>query len=218
MTVPIPDPDFKLQQGGVVLVSPAIYSVFLGNSWNTDPEHSARMGRLKQFLNDLPASGFMNVLSQYGCGFGANDAGCSIQSFVVPNDAVTDDQELQGMLQQMIDPFDKDKNPLGGKIPNPGTPPTICVLVFLANNLHIGNFGLADSHVFAYHSHFTTTRGDLLSYGLISPANLNEIKNFIPDQINAQTVLCSHEYAEMLTNPSHQGCLIKYILQMMGVC
>jgi len=40
------------------------------------------MSSIKQFLNDLPSSGFMNGLSQYGCGFGAGNAVCSLQSVV----------------------------------------------------------------------------------------------------------------------------------------
>jgi hypothetical protein len=230
-------PNFR-PHDGVVLVSPIIYSIFLGHFWTTDAGHIQRMNSLRTFLSDLPFSGFMNVLSQYGCGFGAANAGCSLQSETktIPGDTAPfspqehlfgltiTDSFVQDMLQkELLPPPD---NPTGAAfLPNPGNPPTICVIVYLADNINVTNIhGTAKQTClssefgdFGYHNHFTTAKGDLLAYAVVSSANdycvttvCKEIQGTCPlssvqDQLARQTMVTSHEYAEMLTNPSDGG-------------
>jgi hypothetical protein len=66
--------------GGSIITCPQIYASFWGELWQKDAAHQARATRLAQFLTDLPHSTFMNVLSQYGVGGGANLAGSFFQS------------------------------------------------------------------------------------------------------------------------------------------
>ena len=216
------DPNFTYHHG-LVLVGPVVYSVFLGEEWNSDPAHIERMrggpqGGLKQFLSDLPISEYMNVLSQYGCGFGAGDSGCSIQSMVlVPESNDISDEQLQRILQSLITgPPVGVVTPPGAVLPQPGTPPTICVLVFLSDRVNISSFTCREGR-FGYHGFFTTAGGDLLSYGVVSSASDECISeacelhpgcdqlNILPLQLDRQTIVASHEYAEMLTDPNNRG-------------
>jgi hypothetical protein len=216
-------PNFKYHNGPV-LVSPIVYSIFLGQLWNVDADHAQRMNLLKEFLSDLPFSGFMNVLSQYGCGFGAGNAGCSLQSETLPvgpgdtgdihAQMTITDSEMQNLLQGEI---------TKGFLPQPGTPATTCVIVYLADNVNVQDelkrivTCLSEDGAFGYHGHFTTNKGDSLAYGLVSSASDNCLNNvcaqhqgicnlsFARPQVERQTMVTSHEYAEMLTNPTDGG-------------
>ncbi len=211
--------NFKYHDGPV-LVTATIYALFLGKNWRDDGNHVDRMNLLKQFLIDLPGSGFMNVLSQYGCGFGAGNAGCFMQATVdTPDDGrplfELTDGDLRKKLQSLID---------GGAIAQPGTPPNVVAFVFLADNVHINDANdptlptdhvtcLSTSAAFGYHDSMTTTNGDLLAYAVVSSAN-DECVRIVCDrdpascplsrqlpQLDRQTLVTSHEFAEMLTNP-----------------
>jgi hypothetical protein len=210
---------------GFVLASPAIYSVFIGRLWNQDGDHRDRMNLLKQFLTELLGSGFMNVLSQYGSGFGAGNGGCFMQSAVdEPDDGrplfELTDRDVRQKIQALI---------TGGVIARPGTPTTVGVFVFLADNVNINDANdptpppkrhvtcLSEGADFGYHDFFTTTKGDMLPYAVISSADDDCVRiacELAParcplsaqlSRLDRQTLVTSHELAEMFTNPNRGG-------------
>src|SRR5438552_6456174 len=69
--------------GGPVVKCPQIYATFWGGLWTSDPNHLLLAARITEFLRDLLSSKFMNVLSQYGVGFGAGVAGSFVRASFV---------------------------------------------------------------------------------------------------------------------------------------
>ena len=101
-------------------------------------------------------------------------------------------------------------------IPQPGTPPKIGVGC-LANNINIndesGFVTCISAGAFGYHCSFITTKSDFMYSSVISSANDACVKttcSFAPQichlslaqlQLERKTMVTSHEFAEMLTNP-----------------
>jgi len=69
--------------GGPLISCPQVHATFWGPDWS-DEVHQAESQRLIQFLKDLSASSWMNILSQYGAGTGQNSATFTGSSFL-PN-------------------------------------------------------------------------------------------------------------------------------------
>jgi hypothetical protein len=59
--------------GGPLISCPQIHATFWGPNWS-DRDHKVQSARLVQFLKDMSASTWMNILSQYGGGTGQNSA------------------------------------------------------------------------------------------------------------------------------------------------
>src|SRR5271169_2472291 len=95
--------------GGAVVTSPVVYSSFWGALW-ADADHQNAAQRLNQYLQDLVASNFMNVLSQYGVGTGAGTGQFVQASFLANVANQMADSDIQNAIQQAID---------GGQIPEP---------------------------------------------------------------------------------------------------
>src|ERR1051326_7481717 len=68
--------------GGPIVKCPQIITSFWG-AWS-DAAHQARATRLNQFITDLLKSRYMNIMTQYGCGFGAGAAGAFIKATFLP--------------------------------------------------------------------------------------------------------------------------------------
>ncbi len=196
--------------GGPVIKFPQVYSSFWGPEWLTDPAHLSRAGSLSQFLKDLGASEYMNVLSQYGAGTGAGSS-CFIRaSFLNTVTGNITDASIQTTIQSCIN---------AGVLPEPANPSNTALIIYLSESVAVGsipgggNMCEASGDVaFGYHSHFTTKAGNPCYYAMIpalSDACLKEScssdagcsLHLAEAQLNRVTQVSSHEFAEMITDP-----------------
>lgn len=200
-------PNFSYH-GGPVVACPKVYTCFFGTAWQSDVAHRNRAGRLNQFLTDLIASKYMNVLSQYGAGSGAGSGGF-MRSTVVSNTAIDlTDGAIQATLQNCID---------GGALPDPGSPANNCYIVYLMEGVGVrdGDIAMCEPSgdtAFGYHSHFPTKRGGRCYYAVIPSLDDTCLKrscvndghcslHLSQTQEQRQTQVTSHEFAEMVTDP-----------------
>lgn len=198
--------------GGPVVSCPLAYTTFWGDSWLSDPAHLERAGRLSQFHADILQSDFMNVLSQYGVGFGAGIAGAFIRaSFVTGVPTTLTDSGIQGIIQSCID---------AGVLPEPPNPSNNCLIIYLDESIGVEDPGAGlvlceatNDTAFGYHFFFTTTAGNPFYYAVIpalSDACLTEScpgndpgcsLHLSEAQEQRLTQVASHEFAEMTTDP-----------------
>lgn len=196
--------------GGPVIAMPQVHVSFWGALWS-DAGHQTRAQRLAQFHSDLLASGFMNVLSQYGVGQGAGNAGSYVGSSTLANAATTlTDSLIRSTIQNAIDM---------GLMPEPGSPANQAVIIYLDENIEINDpaDGLvlcepSNDTAFGYHNFFTTTAGNQCYYAVVPALDDNCLSNSCPDdstcslhlaetQEQRQTQVASHEFAEMTSDP-----------------
>jgi len=196
--------------GGPIIASPMVYTSFWGALWS-DTSHQTVAQRLSQFVQDLLASNFMNVLSQYGVGSGAG-SGQFVQSSFLANVAnQLADSDIQNNIQQAINV---------GAIPEP--PPnnnSQVLIIYLDENTEVNdpNSGIVmcepqGDTAFGYHSGFTTAAGNPFYYGVIPALDDACLQNSCGNspcslqlsmsQEQRRTQVTSHELAEMLTDPS----------------
>ncbi len=201
--------------GGPVVGCAQVYATFWGDQWLTDPGSTQRAGRLAQYMKDLLASNYMNILSQYGCGNGAGGAGIFVRSgFVtgVPSDL--DETSIHTTLQNCIN---------GGAIPEPNDNgikrATPVVMIFLADNLTVDSANLGavmcepqGDTAFGYHYFFQTAGGNHLYYAVIPgltdaclqrscSSDASCSLHLSETQEQRQTQVASHEYAELVSDP-----------------
>ena len=196
--------------GGSVIASPAVYTSFWGALWS-DAAHQSAAQRLNLYLQDLLASNFMNVLSQYGVGTGAGSGQFVQTSFLANVANQLADSDIQNTIQQAIN---------AGQIPEPPANNTAQVLlIFLDEDTEVNdpNLGIVlcepqGDTAFGYHNNFTTAAGNSFYYGVIpalddaclqnscgnNPCSLNPSLS----QEQRRTQVTSHEFAEMLTDPA----------------
>jgi len=197
--------------GGPVITCAQVYTTFWGDLWLADPDHLVSAGRLSQFMVDLLQSNFMNVLTQYGVGFGAGAAGAFLRaSFLdgVPNTLT--DPSIQGIIQSCI---------TAGVIPEPTNPSSIALIIYLDENTAVND--PADGLVmceptydtaFGYHNFFTTAAGNPFYYAVIPALDDTCLTESCPSdqgcslhlsetQEERRTQVTSHEFAEMTTDP-----------------
>ena len=196
--------------GGAVITSPVVYTSFWGSLWS-DATHQTDAQRLNQYVQDLLASNFMNVLSQYGVGSGAGSGQFGQASFLANVANQLADSDIQNAIQQAID---------AGSIPEPPANNNSQVLIiFLDENTEVNdpNSGIVmcepqGDTAFGYHSSFTTAAGNAFYYGVIpalddaclqnscgnSPCSLQLSES----QEQRRTQVASHEFAEMVTDPN----------------
>ncbi len=200
-----------VNHGGPVVSTPLVYASFWGSLWTADAAHLTRAARLTQFLTDMCASQYMNVLSQYGSSSGAGGACYLGASFVtnVPNNMT--DAQIRTQIQNLIN---------AGVVPQPGTPSNTCLIVYLDDNLAINDpaDGLVlceakNDTAFGYHDFFKTTAGGFMYYAMIPALTDACLKNSCPGndggcslhlaetQEQRQTQVTSHEFGEMVTDP-----------------
>lgn len=196
--------------GGPVIVSPQVYTSFWGALWS-DATHQARALRLNQFHRDLLASGFMNVLTQYGVGKGASSSGAFISDSLISNTPQTlTDPSIQATIQSAIN---------HGVIPEPADPSNVALIIYLDENSGVNDpsdqLVLCESQndsAFGYHNFFTTTGGHKFYYAVIPGLTDTCLKescgqdagcslHLSQTQEQRQTQVASHEFAEMATDP-----------------
>lgn len=203
-------PNFKYH-GGPVIVCPQIFVSFWGASWN-DAAHTARRQRINQYHIDLLNSNFMNLLSQYGTGLGARNAGAYVRSNVLTNvPANLTDTQIHQLIQDCIN---------AGVLPEPAPSANNLLMIYLDENVAVqdNNIGITmcepqGDDAFGYHDFFTTANGHPFYYAVI-PALTNAcLQNSCPNGDNTCslkltetqeqriTQVASHEFAEMVTDP-----------------
>ena len=118
--------------GGAVVRCPLVYVAFWGSAWTSTAAQLTRASRLMQFHQDMLASKYMNVLSQYGAGVGAGSGAVIRATFVnnVPNNLTATD--ITNTLQAAINT---------GALPEPGNPSNQCVMVILSDGMSVDAFG-----------------------------------------------------------------------------
>lgn len=194
--------------GGPVVVCPLVYMAFWGSAWTANAAQFARANRLTQFTKDMIASKYMNVLSQYGSGFGAGSGGVIRTTYVgsVPN--VLTGGNITSTLQACIN---------SGALPEPSKPSNQCVMIFLADGMSVNAGGIrmcqpTSDTAFGFHSFFTTTKGNKCYYAVIPSLNNACLQascgsdagcslHLAQNQEQRQTQVASHEFSEMISDP-----------------
>ena len=182
-----------------------IFPAFWGANWG-DAAHQTQATRLVQFLNDLLASEFVNVLTQYGVNPGGRVQYASYNNSVPAN---LTDAGIQHALQSAIN---------SATMPEP--PPNNAqqvVVIFLGETTAVNDANIVmceprGDNAFGYHSGFTTTAGNKCYYSVIPALDDACINNSCPSggcslslretQEQRRTQVTSHEIAEMATDPN----------------
>jgi hypothetical protein len=202
-------PNFSYH-GGPVIPSPQVHTSFWGALWS-DAAHQARAQRLNQFHRDLLASGFMNVLSQYGVGHGAGNAGTFVGDSFINNAPTTlTDPTIQSTIQSAIEQ---------GVVPEPGDPSNMALIIYLDENTSVNDPSdqlvlcePKNDNAFGYHNFFPTTAGHKFYYAVIPALTDTCLQescgqdtgcslHLAQTQEQRQTQVASHEFAEMVTDP-----------------
>jgi len=201
-----------LYQGGPVINNPQVYVVFLGD-W-TSSANQTRAGRLSQFVKDLLASSYMNILSQYGCG----STGKLINSIFIANTNTSlTHADLTTILQNAINSTDP-----ATQLPEPG-PSQVCI-VYLDDNTSVDDTvagavlcQTAGDTAFGYHTYFKTTAGNEFYFAIVPGLTDACLNNSCPPgtigctlqttqtQEQRQTAVTSHEFSEMVSDPQIGG-------------
>src|SRR5215472_499739 len=201
-------PNFGYHSGPVIR-SPAVHVSFWGPNWAADQAHLDRRAHLFQFAQDLLASNYMNILSQYGVGQGAGHAGT-----VLGNSALTTvtgqltDGGIHTSIQALIN---------AGTLPEPAGASEVALLIFLDESIEINDGSIvmcepSGDTAFGYHFHFTTNAGHPFYYGVIPALDDACLRNscssdascslhLAQTQEQRQTQVASHEISEMVTDP-----------------
>jgi hypothetical protein len=206
-------PKFKYH-GGPIVSAPVVHASYWGAAWQSDQGHIQRAQRMNQFLQDLLASTYMNILSQYGVGKGAGNAGTFGGSGTIANvsNQLTD-TDIQSIVQSAID---------SGGLPEPGQPATHVVMIYLAEGVDVQGPDPArmcepsGDNAFGYHHSFTTRAGSPCYYSVIPALDDACLKSSCASdsgcslhlgetQEHRQTQVSSHEYSEMVTDPEGTG-------------
>jgi hypothetical protein len=218
---PIPGSSVGISyNGGTVLRCPQIYVGFWGSDYYRDPGYITLSGQLTQFMKDLPNSDFMNVLTQYGAGFGAGLTGTFVQAH---NLAITGtlftNQDIENWIQILIDfnviPDASPEGSLGANV----------MMIFLDDTISIedpgflggdgGGLVLCEPNgdtAFGYHYYFNTNSGNPMYYAVVGALTDQCLQQSCPDdnscnlhlnqtQLERITIVASHEMAEMMTDP-----------------
>jgi len=195
--------------GGPVVKFPQIYASFWGSSWLASAANLTRAARLSQFLTDLGASKYMNILSQYGASTGAGTA-CFMQASFVSNVPTNlSGNDLRNTIQAAIN---------SGAIPEPNAN-TVLVL-YLGDELAVNDpqDGIemcepTNDNAFGFHTFFTTAKGNPFYFAVIPGLTNACLTNSCPGndggcslhlaetQEQRQTQVTSHEFSEMITDP-----------------
>jgi hypothetical protein len=177
-------------QGGPIVRCPNIYSSYWGPAWSDGP-HSALAGQLNQFLQDLVGSQFMNVLTQYGI----SGTGLYAQASFLPGVPSTlTVSDYQGIIQSCID---------AGVFPSPQDPRSSTIvsilIIFLDENTIINGGGrqlnFPGAPDIGFHDSFPSSSGNPVIYAFVAYSA----------DVNFGTVVASHEFAEMITDPLYNA-------------
>ena len=205
-------PDFQYN-GGAVLRCPQVYGAFWGPQWS-DAAHTTRSNHLAQFLKDLLASKYMNVLSQYGVGKGAGNAGGYMKSTFFSNvPAQLTGTKIHQIIQDCIN---------ASVLPEPpNANSNICLMVFLDESIAVQDAGItmcepSGDNGFGYHWDFKTAAGNEFYYAVIPALNNTCLTSTCASDAGCSlhlaqaqeqriTQVASHEFIEMATDPKFKA-------------
>lgn len=205
---------------GPVIRCPQIYVGFWGFSFWRDPGYQALSHQLTRFMTDLPNSSYMNVLSQYGAGFGAGLAGAFVQAHnLAIQGTLFTNQDIQNWIQILIDfHVIPDASPAGRLGRN-------VMMIFLDDTIEVEDPGFLGGQdgglvmcepngdtAFGYHYFFKTNSGNPMYYGVVGALDDACLQESCPDdnscplhlsqtQLQRITLAASHELGEMMTDP-----------------
>ena len=198
-----------IYNGGPVITAPKVYPMFWGSKWS-DAAHQQQATRLVQFIKDLLASDWMNILMQYGVsGPGSGQVLAAQYASKVP--ASISDTDVHATLQSAID---------AGTIPEPPANNTTQVIaVFLDETVAVSDSSIGvvmceakNDNAFGYHNFFTTKAGNNCYYSMVPALDDACIKStcgsstscslsLSETQEERRTQVTSHELAETFTDP-----------------
>ncbi len=165
--------------GGPTIACPQIFVSFWGATWS-QPAPQAESQRLVQFLRDLCASPWMNILSQYGAGTGQKSATVAGTSFVAGVSGNLSDGDVHTHLQAAIN---------SGAIPAPPAQNTSeVVVIFLDESIAVRDPNVAvmcelsGDNAFGYHNYFKTANGNNCYYAVVPALDNNCIIESCPCQ------------------------------------
>jgi hypothetical protein len=200
--------------GGAIIADPQVFASFWGPSW-TDPANAQTQANIVQFVQDILASDYVNVVSQYGVGLGAGRCGTWRGASCLPSaHGQLADSDVQEFIQSLIG---------AGTLPEPGSPPNLALLIFLDEAVEIRDSGIGivmceptGGTAFGYHHFFTTHAGNRFYYSVIPALDDNCLRESCTDDLacavhlaqtqeQRRTQVASHELAEMLTDPELTG-------------
>jgi hypothetical protein len=203
-------PNFSYH-GGPVIKRAQVHTSFWGAAWSTDPSKRQSADRLNQFMKDFLASKYMNILSQYGAGKGAGNAGVFVSASFVDNVAnELADADIQSVIQSCINK---------GVLSEPTNPSNVALMIFLDDPIAVSDTALGiamcepnGDTAFGYHNHFTTAAGNPFYYSVmpgLTDACLTETcasdagcsLHLAKTQEQRRTQVTSHEFSEMVTDP-----------------
>ena len=197
-------------QGGPVITDPQVHATFWGAAW-ADADHAQRRADLVQFLQDLLASDYMNILSQYGVGQGAGQAGSWLgDSNLASVTGQISDSDIHASIQSLID---------AGTLPEPSSPSNMALVIFMDESIDISDATLGikmcepqGDNAFGYHNFFTTSAGNQFYYAVVPSLTDACLESscaqdstcslhLAQTQEQRQTQVASHEFSEMVTDP-----------------
>jgi hypothetical protein len=179
--------------GGPIVKCPLIYNSFWGPLWS-DPAHRALANQINQFTQDLLYSEFMNVLSQYGL-LGGAGSGLFIRASYLPGVPGTlTVSSYEAIIQQCIN---------AGVFPQPANLQTSVsapvLMIYLDDHTIINGGGrelnFPGAPDIGYHDSFVTSNGQPCPYAFMAYFS----------NVNMTTVVASHEFAEMVTDPLYNA-------------
>jgi len=194
--------------GGPIIKCPQIITSYWGPHWS-DAAHQTRANRLNQFIKDFLASKYMNILTQYGVGFGAGATGAFIKATFLANvPSQLNETIIHNTIQSCIN---------AGAFPEPTV--NSGLIIYLDESLAINDPGKGlvlcepvHDTAFGYHSFFKTTAGNWCYYSIIPaldntclhascPSDAGCSLHLAETQEQRQTQVTSHEFSEMVTDP-----------------
>ena len=192
-------------KGGFLLTDPKMVVVFIGDWSNSQ----SQMKSLYQFCKDMMQGTLLDVLKQYGF-----KSGTVVGSAIIPTKQTSFSEPTLGLLLQ---------DAINKKILPEPVDKQMCYMLFFSDNIGFSDPGLQlslcepkNSSAFGFHHDLITLAGNKLIYSFIPSLNDACITSTCArstscslstseTQLQRQTQVASHEFAEMVTNPLGTG-------------
>jgi hypothetical protein len=165
--------------GGPIVEWPRIQVTFLGQLWS-DATHQIQAARLVQFLKDMLASDWMNILAQYGVGTGKGSGQFLGESYVSNVSGNVSDDNIRATIAGQI---------AAGSIPKPDR--NQVVIAFLDETIAVADAQIRmceqnGDTAFGYHNFFAIADGSPCYYAVIPSLDDNCIRNnpqYMPERM-----------------------------------
>jgi hypothetical protein len=179
--------------GGPIVKCPLIYNSFWGPLWS-NAAHQALANQINQFTQDLLQSKFMNVLSQYGL-LGGVGSGVFVRASFLPGVPSTlTVSSYESIIQQCIN---ASAFPQPVNLQTNASAPVL--MIYLDDQTVINGGGrqlnFPGAPDIGYHDSFVTSNGQPCPYAFMAYFS----------NVSSTTVVASHEFAEMVTDPLYNA-------------